>query len=130
VIYLQCILTPEFLCRLRATSFSILPSYSFIGHYKSRPNWPSSCVRVVTVKDSAAHCNVIFIPPICSDCICLWLFWFVGYHQFSLSFLGLHVVVFGFVKFAGYGCFECSSCGGRSVVCGSDIIVVRPCIFS
>jgi hypothetical protein len=29
-----------------------------------RPNWPSSGVRVVKVKDSAAHCNVVFFPPI------------------------------------------------------------------
>jgi hypothetical protein len=28
------------------------------------PNWPSSDVQVVMVKDSAAHCNAVFFPPI------------------------------------------------------------------
>jgi hypothetical protein len=32
--------------------------------YMFRPNWPSSGVQVVMVKDSAAHCNAIFFPPI------------------------------------------------------------------
>jgi hypothetical protein len=27
-----------------------------------RPNWPSSGVQVVIVKDSAVHCNAIFFP--------------------------------------------------------------------
>jgi hypothetical protein len=39
-------------------------SYSFIGHYIFRHNWPSSGVQVVMVKDSAAHCNAVFLPPI------------------------------------------------------------------
>jgi hypothetical protein len=43
--------------RLCAMSFTILSSYSFIGHYTFRPNWPSSGVQVVMVKDSAARCN-------------------------------------------------------------------------
>jgi hypothetical protein len=29
-----------------------------------RPNWPSSGVQVVVVKDSAAHCIAVFFPPI------------------------------------------------------------------
>jgi hypothetical protein len=29
-----------------------------------RPNWPSSGVRVVMVKHSAAHYNAIFLSPI------------------------------------------------------------------
>jgi hypothetical protein len=29
-----------------------------------RPNWPSSGVQVVMVKDSAAHCNAVFLPAI------------------------------------------------------------------
>jgi hypothetical protein len=29
-----------------------------------RANWPSSGVQVVMVKDSAAHCNAVFFPPI------------------------------------------------------------------
>jgi hypothetical protein len=39
---------------------------SFIGHYFTmfQPNWPSSGVQVVVVKDSAAHCNAGFFPPI------------------------------------------------------------------
>jgi hypothetical protein len=28
-----------------------------------QPNWPSSGVQVVMVKDSAAHCNAVFFPP-------------------------------------------------------------------
>jgi hypothetical protein len=44
--------------------FTSLSSYSFIGHYKFWPNWPSSGVQVVMVKDSAAHCNVVYFPPI------------------------------------------------------------------
>jgi hypothetical protein len=56
-------LTLELLCRLCATSFTILSSYSFIGHYMFRPNWPPSGVHVVMVKESPAHCNAIFISP-------------------------------------------------------------------
>jgi hypothetical protein len=29
-----------------------------------RPNWPSSGIQVAVVKDSAAHCNAVFFPPI------------------------------------------------------------------
>jgi hypothetical protein len=59
-ILLHCIdLTSELLCRLCATSFTILSSYSFTGHYMFRPNWPSSGVQVVMLKDSAAHCNAV-----------------------------------------------------------------------
>jgi hypothetical protein len=50
--------------RLCATSFTILSSYSFIGHYMFRPNWPSSDLQVVMVKDSATHCNAAFFPLI------------------------------------------------------------------
>jgi hypothetical protein len=28
------------------------------------PNWPSSGVQVVMVKDSAVHCNAVFFPPV------------------------------------------------------------------
>jgi hypothetical protein len=56
-------LTFELLCRLCATSFTILSSYSFIGHYMFRFNWPSSGVQVVMVKDSATHCSAVFFPP-------------------------------------------------------------------
>jgi hypothetical protein len=41
----------------------------------------------------------------------------VGYHQFYLGVLGLHVVAFGFVLFVGCDCLECSCWGGSSVVC-------------
>jgi hypothetical protein len=56
-------MTFELLCRLRATSFTGLSSCSFIGHYMFRPDWPSSGVQVVMVKNSAAHCNAGFFPP-------------------------------------------------------------------
>jgi hypothetical protein len=29
-----------------------------------QPNWTPSGVQVVIVKDSAAHCNAVFFPPI------------------------------------------------------------------
>jgi hypothetical protein len=29
-----------------------------------RPNWPSSGVQVVMVKDFAVHSNAVFFPPI------------------------------------------------------------------
>jgi hypothetical protein len=48
-----------------------------------RPNWQDLGVQVVMVKDSAAHCNAGFFPPIvvASDCFgyilvslgCMWL---------------------------------------------------------
>jgi hypothetical protein len=43
-----------------------------------RPNWLSSGVQAVLVKDSAAHCNVDFFSPIAvaSD-----YFGYVVYHQ-------------------------------------------------
>jgi hypothetical protein len=43
-----------------------------------RPNWPSSGVQFVVVKDSAAHCNAVFFPPmvVASD-----YFDYVGYPQ-------------------------------------------------
>lgn len=53
-------LTLELLCHLCATSFTILSSYSFVGHYLFQPNWPSSDVQVVMVKDSAVNCNAVF----------------------------------------------------------------------
>jgi hypothetical protein len=58
------VLTLELLCRLCATSFTILSLYSFIGHYMFRPNWPSSGVQALVTKDSAAHCNTVFFPPV------------------------------------------------------------------
>jgi hypothetical protein len=50
-------LTAELLCHLCAVSFTILFSYTFIGHYMFRPNWSSSGVQVVMVKDSTVHCT-------------------------------------------------------------------------
>jgi hypothetical protein len=44
-----------------------------------RPNRPSSGVRVVTVKDSAAHCNAVFFPPVV---VASGYFGYVCYHQF------------------------------------------------
>jgi hypothetical protein len=43
-----------------------------------RPNWPSLGVDIVTVKDSAAHCNVGFFPSIV---VASGYFGYVGYHQ-------------------------------------------------
>jgi hypothetical protein len=74
--------TLELLCRLCATSFTILSSYSFIGHYMFRPNRPSSRIQVVMVWDSAGHCNTGFFPPIV---VVSGYFGYVGYHQFYLS---------------------------------------------
>jgi hypothetical protein len=65
-----------------------------------RPYWPSSGVQVVMVKDSAAHCNAVFFPPIAVASGC---FSYVGYHQFYLGVLGLHVVAFGFFSSQSYG---------------------------
>jgi hypothetical protein len=92
----------ELLCHQCATSFTILSSYSFIGHYMFWPNWSSSGVQVI-FKDSAAHCNAVFFLPIV---VASGYFGYVGYHQFYLS-LGC-VVAFGIV--------ECSCWGGRFVV--------------
>jgi hypothetical protein len=103
---------------------TILSSYSFIGHYMFWPNWQSSGVQVFMVKDSAAHCNAIFFPPIA---VASGYSGYVGYHQFHLGVLGLQVVAFGFVWFVGCGCgcLECSSWGGSSVMYWSAIIVSR-----
>jgi hypothetical protein len=88
---LETVLACEFLCRLCATSFTILSSYSFIGHYMFRPNWPSSGVQVVMLKDSAARCNAVFFP---STVVAYGYFVSVGYHQFYISVPGLRVVAF------------------------------------
>jgi hypothetical protein len=56
-----------------------------------RPNWPSSGVQVVMVKNSAAHCNAVFFPP---SVVASVYFFYVGYHQFYLGVLELHVVAF------------------------------------
>jgi hypothetical protein len=44
-----------------------------------RPNWPSSGVQVVMVKNSAAHCSAIFFLPIV---VASGYFGYVAYHQF------------------------------------------------
>jgi hypothetical protein len=50
-------------------------SYSFVRHYMFWPNWPSSGVQVVMVKDSAAHCNVFFFPSsvVASGYLVMWV---------------------------------------------------------
>jgi sorbitol-specific phosphotransferase system component IIC len=63
-----------------------------------RPNWPSSGVQVVIVKDSAAHCNAGFFPHIVvtSDYfgyvgiyeVCLWL---------DLRWHDIHVAIWYFI---------------------------------
>jgi hypothetical protein len=52
------------LCRPSAASFATLSLYSVFGHYMFWPNWPSLGVQVVTVKESATHCNAVFFTPI------------------------------------------------------------------
>jgi hypothetical protein len=59
--------------------------YSCIGYYISRPNWLSSGVQVVVVKDSGAHCNAAYFSPVVVASGC---FGYVGYHQFHLVVLG------------------------------------------
>jgi hypothetical protein len=54
-----------------------------------RPNWPSSGVQVVVVKDSAVRGNAVFFLPIV---VVSGYFGYVGYRQFYLGVLGLHVV--------------------------------------
>jgi hypothetical protein len=44
-----------------------------------QPNWPSSGVQVVMIKDSTAHCNAVFFPPIV---VASGYSGYVGYHQF------------------------------------------------
>jgi hypothetical protein len=41
-----------------------------------RPNWPSSGVQAVIVKDSTAHCNAVFFPTIV---VASSYFGYVGY---------------------------------------------------
>jgi hypothetical protein len=43
-------LTLELLCRLCVTSFTILSSYSFIGHYMFRPKWPFQVYRLLWLR--------------------------------------------------------------------------------
>jgi hypothetical protein len=74
------------------------------------------------VKDSATHFNAVFFPP---TVVASGYFGYVGYHQFYLGVLGLHMIAFGFVWFVGCGCLECSFWSGSSAVCWSAIIVVR-----
>jgi hypothetical protein len=81
----------SFLCHLCSASFTILYLHPFIGHYMFQPNWPSSGVPVVKVKDSAAHRNAVFFPPIV---VASGYFRYVGYHQIYLGVCGLHMVAF------------------------------------
>jgi hypothetical protein len=46
------------------------------------------------VKDSAAHCNAVFFPPVVAAS---GYFGYVGYHQFYLVVLELNAVALGFV---------------------------------
>jgi hypothetical protein len=55
------------------------------------------------VKDFAAHCNSVYFLPIV---VASAYFGYVGYHQFYLVVLVLHMDAFGFVSFAGCGCLE------------------------
>jgi hypothetical protein len=62
-------------------SFTILSLYSFIEHYMFRPNWPSSGVQTVMIKDAAAYCNAVFFPTVVAS----GYFGYVLYHQFYFS---------------------------------------------
>jgi hypothetical protein len=44
-------------CCLCAMLVNILSSFSLYCHYMFWPNWPSSGVQVVVMKESVAHCN-------------------------------------------------------------------------
>jgi hypothetical protein len=66
------------------------------------------------IKDSAAHCNAVFFPSVV---VASGYFGYVGFHQFYLGVLVLHMVAFCFIWFVGCGCIECSCWGGSSVVC-------------
>jgi hypothetical protein len=79
-----------------------------------RPNWPASGVQVVMAKNNIACCNTMFFSP---TVVVSGYFGYVGYHQFHLGVLRLHVVAFGFVWFVGCGCVEYPCWGGSSVVC-------------
>jgi hypothetical protein len=72
-------------------------------HYMFQPSWPSSGVRVVMVKDSAAHCNAVFCPPIVVTSGYFWL-------------CGFYVIAFSFAWFTGCSCVESSCWGGSSVM--------------
>jgi hypothetical protein len=58
------------------------------------PDWPYSDVQVVMVKNSTAHCNAVFFPPIV---VASGYFGYMDYHQFYFDALELHRVAFGFV---------------------------------
>jgi hypothetical protein len=63
--------------------FHYFSSYSFIGHYMFRPNWPFSGSLDVVVKDSATHYNAVFFPPIE---VASGYFWLCGFHVVSFGF--------------------------------------------
>jgi hypothetical protein len=70
-----------------------------------QPNWSSSGVQVVVVKESAAHCNAVFFCPIA---VASGYSGYVGCIWLLLVLLGLLVVTAGFAWFAGCDCLECS----------------------
>jgi hypothetical protein len=78
--------------------------FSFVGHYMFRPKWPSSGVRVIMVKDSAAHCDAVFFPPIV---VASGYFGYVGCTWLLLVLFGLLVVA----------ALSVSCGGGNSLVC-------------
>jgi hypothetical protein len=57
-----------------------------------RPNWLSSGVQIVMVKDSAAHCNAVFLPPIVAASGYIGFMWVTV--SFILGVLGWHAVAF------------------------------------
>jgi hypothetical protein len=84
-----------------------------------RPNWPSSGLEVVTAKDSAAHCNAVFFPPIASG-----YFSYAYCHKFYLGVLGLHVVALGSFGLLVMATLNVLYWSGSSVVRWLAIIVL------
>jgi hypothetical protein len=80
-----------------------------------RPNWPSSGVQVVKVKESAAQCNVVFFPPIvvASGYLVMW----VTHIWVSLGCTWLLLVLFGLLVVAALNVLP----GAGVLLCVNDI---------
>jgi hypothetical protein len=65
-----------------------------------RRNWPSPCVQVVEVKDSAAHFNAVSFPLIvvASDNLVMWVT--ISFIWVSLGCTWLLLVLFGLLPVA------------------------------
>jgi hypothetical protein len=79
-----------------------------------RPNWPSPCVHVVEIKDSAAHCKALFFPLIvvASGYLVRWII-----ISFIWVSLGCTLVLFGLLLAAALNVLAGAGvqlCVGRS----------------